>query len=234
MSISREELNNYYNKVNSLVDDYVEKWKIRPSQLKRYFKPGSENFNRLIERSGISNYNGAKQILIDVLDDRLAEEQDGVITFESFKLYESSEFKYSSVRECLYRGINRADITMEKSLADYFDTNLGDIDIVDAEKHIFSINDWQGDNLQVVVYSSDEVETILDNLVDFIFEELMQKKIEIISNISLNVSSLISGDSVKEAIRQKIDETKIDLISDIIGSGFNYETKFGNFHFWVN
>lgn len=234
MSISREELNNYYNKVNSLVDDYVEKWKIRPSQLKRYFKPGSENFNRLIERSGISNYNGAKQILIDVLDDRLAEEQDGVITFESFKLYESSEFKYSSVRECLYRGINRADITMEKSLADYFDTNLGDIDIVDAEKHIFSINDWQGDNLQVVVYSSDEVETILDNLVDFIFEELMQKKIEIISNISLNVSSLISDDSAKEEIRGKIDKMKIDLITDIIGSGFNYETKSGKFHLWVN
>lgn len=234
MSISREELNNYYNKVNSLVDDYVEKWKIRPSQLKRYFKPGSENFNRLIERSGISNYNGAKQILIDVLDDRLAEEQDGVITFESFKLYESSEFKYSSVRECLYRGINRADITMEKSLADYFDTNLGDIDIVDAEKHIFSINDWQGDNLQVVVYSSDEVETILDNLVDFIFEELMQKKIEIISNISLNVSSLISDDSAKEEIRGNIDKMKIDLITDIIGSGFNYETKSGKFHLWVN
>lgn len=234
MSISREELNNYYNKVNSLVDDYVEKWKIRPSQLKRYFKPGSENFNRLIERSGISNYNGAKQILIDVLDDRLAEEQDGVITFESFKLYESSEFKYSSVRECLYRGINRADITMEKSLADYFDTNLGDIDIVDAEKHIFSINDWQGDNLQVVVYSSDEVETILDNLVDFIFEELMQKKIEIISNISLNVSSLISDDSAKEEIRGKIDKMKIDLITEIIGSGFNYETKSGKFHLWVN
>lgn len=234
MSISREELNNYYNKVNSLVDDYVEKWKIRPSQLKRYFKPGSENFNRLIERSGISNYNGAKQILIDVLDDRLAEEQDGVITFESFKLYESSEFKYSSVRECLYRGINRADITMEKSLADYFDTNLGDIDIVDAEKHIFSINDWQGDNLQVVVYSSDEVETILGNLVDFIFEDLMQKKIEIISNISLNVSSLISDDSAKEEIRGKIDKMKIDLITEIIGSGFNYETKSGKFHLWVN
>lgn len=234
MSISREELNNYYKEINSLVDEYVDKWKIRPSQLKRYFKPGSENFNRLIERSGISNYKGIKQILIDVLDDRLAEEQDGVITFEYFKLYESSEYKYSSVKECLYRGINRADITMEKSLADYFDTNLGDIDIIDSEKHVFSINDWQGDNLKVIIYSSDEVETIVDNLVDFILEDLVNKKIEIISNISINVSSLISGDSVKDEIRKKIDSEKIRLITDIIGNDFRYKTKSGNFHLWVN
>lgn len=233
MSISREELNNYYNKINLLVDDYVGKWKIRPSQLKRYFKPGSDNFNRLLEKSGISNYAGAKQILIDVLDDRLAEEEDGVITFESFKLFESSEYYYSSIKECLYKGINRADISMEKSLADYFDTNLGDIDIVDTDKHIFSINDWQGENFKAIIYSTDDVETIKDNIVEFIFNDLMSKKVELAGNISLEVSSLITGDSVKTEIRNRIENRKIELITEAIGTQFRYEGLVGKYHIWV-
>ena len=52
MSInSREELNNYYQYFNNLVDDYTDKWKIRPSKLKRYLQPGSERFNRFLEKS---------------------------------------------------------------------------------------------------------------------------------------------------------------------------------------
>jgi len=44
MSInSREDANKYYQVVNKLVDEYIDKWKIKPTNLKRYLKNGSDN-----------------------------------------------------------------------------------------------------------------------------------------------------------------------------------------------
>lgn len=48
---SREDANRYYQMINGLVDDYLDKWKIRPSNLKRYLQPGSERFNKFLERN---------------------------------------------------------------------------------------------------------------------------------------------------------------------------------------
>ena len=49
MSISsREDANKYYQVVNKLVDDYMDKWKIKPTNLKRYLKTGSDKFEKFI------------------------------------------------------------------------------------------------------------------------------------------------------------------------------------------
>jgi hypothetical protein len=53
MSInSREDANRYYQVVNKLVDEYMDKWKIRPVNLKKYLKEGSDKFEKFIERNG--------------------------------------------------------------------------------------------------------------------------------------------------------------------------------------
>ena len=57
---------------------------------------------------------------------------------------------YNKVNE--YKGIEKADLNMEKVLADVFDTNLGSIDIVDSGKHIFKVNDWKGKDINVIIY----------------------------------------------------------------------------------
>ena len=50
MSISsREDANKYYQVVNKLVDDYMDKWKIRPTNLKRYLKTGSDKFEKFLK-----------------------------------------------------------------------------------------------------------------------------------------------------------------------------------------
>jgi hypothetical protein len=56
MSISsREDANKYYQVVNKLVDDYMDKWKIKPTNLKRYLKTGSDKFEKFIERNGLKD-----------------------------------------------------------------------------------------------------------------------------------------------------------------------------------
>ena len=49
--------NKYYQQINELIDDYMDKWKIRPSNLKRYLQPGSERFTKFLHRNNLKEVN---------------------------------------------------------------------------------------------------------------------------------------------------------------------------------
>jgi len=54
MSINnREDANKYYQIINELVDEYIDKWKIRPKNLKKYLRPGSDRFNKFLLRHSL-------------------------------------------------------------------------------------------------------------------------------------------------------------------------------------
>ena len=236
MSINtREDANKYYQVINGLVDEYTEKHKFRPSNLKRYLQPGSERFNKFLERNKLKDIKGAAVILKDIIEDRESMEKDGVITFESFKMFESEEFKIHSMKQCLYKGIEKATQKMEKILADHFDTNLGDIDIVDADKHIFKINDWNNYDVEVVIYSKEEMDVILTNVIDHLYQELSKKKIELSQHISIDLSDLIK----EEAFTSKIEniltgDIAKKLISDCLDNGFKFKDEFNGYFIWIS
>lgn len=233
MSIkTREDANKYYHLVNELVDDYVDKWKIRPSNLKKYLKPGSDRLNKFINRNNLSEISGIKKVISDVIDDRVSMEKDGVITFENFKYFESSEFKIDSLRQTLYKGIEKSDINMEKVIADYFDTNLGDIDIVDSDKHLFKINTWGGDNKSVVVYSEEDLEIIKNNILEHLYSELIKKEVDITDNIKISLSKLIDKDKFSQEFSIIFNDEKIiEIISDLLG--MEYQVKKNKYHIWI-
>ena len=86
MSINnREDANKYYQIMNELVDEYIDKWKIRPAKLKKYLTPGSKRFNRFLERNRLGDIKGVDVILKDIIEDRFHMESDGVLTFENYK-----------------------------------------------------------------------------------------------------------------------------------------------------
>jgi len=220
MSIkSREDANKYYQLVNELVDDYMSKGKIRPSNLKRYLQPGSERFKKFLMRSKLNEITGIERVLADVIEDRASMESDGVLTFESFKFFESDEFKISSIRQCLYKGIEKADLKMEKVLADVFDTNLGSIDVVDSDKHVFHIEE---EMLNVVCFSLEDMKIIENNVVEFLYSELKKKEVELLDliqggSLSINLGDFISSNEAvfsafDEAIRKKLDDGELLLI----------------------
>lgn len=222
MSINnREDANKYYQVINGLVDDYIDKWKVRPSNLKRFLQPGSERFNKFLERNKLKDIKGAAVILKDIIEDRDSMEQDGVITFESFKMFESEEFKIHSMKQCLYKGIEKATQNMEKVLADHFDTNLGDIDIIDADKHIFKINDWNNHDVEVVIYSKEELYVIENNIVDHLYSELSKSKITLTENISIELSDLVKRDAFESKMLSFFtEEFLIKTISDLLGGEY--------------
>ena len=236
MSINnREAANRYYQLINNLVDEYTERNKIRPSNLKRYLQPGSERFNRFLERNKLKDIKGASIILKDIIEDRESMEKDGVITFESFKMFESEEFKIQSLKQCLYKGIEKATQKMEKILADYFDTNLGDIDIVDSDKHIFKLNDWENSEWDVVIYSKEEMDVILTNVVEHMYEELSKKKIELSQHISIELYDLIKEDVFINKIQNILsDDMAKKLISDCLDNNFKFKDEFNDYFIWIS
>lgn len=232
MSInSREELNNYYDIVNELVDEYVDKWKIKPSRLKRFLKPGTKRFKNFLSRNGLLEIKGIDTILKDVIEDRTSMEKDGVLKFESYKMFESDEFKIVSLSQCLYKGIDKADLKMEKVLADHFDTNLSDISVLDSEKHIFNVNSWGGDK-EVIIYSKDEVDLIKDNIFDHLYDQLSEKNVDLVNDISIGLNDLISEDKFKEKLESIFNkEFTIKTISGLINFVFDDEIS-GHF-IWI-
>ena len=235
MSISnREDVNKYYQILNELVDEYTEKNKIRPSNLKRYLQPGSERFSRFLEKNKMKDIKRADVILKDILDDREAMEKDGVITFESFKIFESSEFKIHSMKECLYKGIEKSTQKMEKVLADYFDTNLGHTDSVDSDKHIFKISDWEKQDCNVIIYSKEEVDVIKYNMFDHLYDEISKSKFEIVTDISIELSRLIDKDIFESKLSNIFTEEKlIKTITDCLGD-YKFEKESNDYFIWIS
>lgn len=236
MSInSREDVNKYYQIINELLDEYTEQHKIRPSNLKRYLQPGSERFNRFLEKNKMKDIKKADVILKDILDDREAMEKDGVITFESFKLFESEEFKIHSMKECLYKGIEKSTQKMEKVLADYFDTNLGHIDSVDSNKHIFKISDWEKQDCNVIIYSKEEMGVIKYNMFDHLYDEISKSKFEIVTGISIELSRLIDKQIFESKLSDIFTEEKlIKTITDCLGSDYRFEKESNDYFIWIS
>jgi hypothetical protein len=225
MSInSREDANKYYQVVNKLVDEYIDKWKIKPTNLKRYLKNGSDKFEKFIERNGLKDINGIKQVINDVIEDRVHMETDGVLTFENFKVFESDDFKITSIIQCLYKGIGKTDIKTEKFLADHFDANLSQIDIIDTDKHMFKISNWENEDLLVIVYNKDEFVIIKENIKEYLYDELLKQQIDLIVGVSLKLNTVIDKDKFDTDMESKLTD---DLITDLINDSLemNY-TKF--------
>jgi hypothetical protein len=236
MSISsREDANKYYQVVNKLVDEYMDKWKIRPTNLKRYLKNGSDKFEKFIERNGLKDINGIKQVINDVIDDRVHMESDGVLTFESFKVFESDEFKITSLVQCLYKGVGKTDIKAEKFLADHFDTNLSQIDIVDSDKHMFKISNWENEDVLAIVYNKDEFDIIRENIKEYLLDELLSKQVDLISGLSIKLEGLIDKEKFETQIESKLtDNVVTELINDSLTQNytkFEFE-KNENYYLW--
>lgn len=231
---NREDANKYYGLINDLVDDYIDKWKIRPSSLKRYLSPGSQRFNKFLERNKLREIIGADTILKDIIEDRESMELDGILKFESFKMFESEEYKIASLKECLYKGIEKATSKMEKIIADHFDVNLGEIDIIDSGKHLFKLNDWNNDDHQVIVYTKDEIEVIKFSMIDHLYNEISKKKIELTEKISIELSDLIKKDQFKERLNTLFTkEFTINMISEAIGKNWKLKDEIGDHFIWI-
>lgn len=157
--------------------------------------------------------------------------RNNIMKFEKYKLFESDKYEIDDLKEVLYKGIEKSNIQIEKVIADNYDTNLSDIDTINADKHIFRLNIWNNITF-VIAYSEDEFNTIKENINKHLTNYLSTKKIELINDISINLSDIISGDKSYNKIEKILTEDLIkDIITKLLGA-YKFEKKTNGYYLW--
>ncbi len=216
-----DDANKYYQLINQYIDEYVENWKIKPNNLKNYLLGNKSNLLKFLERRGLNDVNNINIVLSDVIQDRVSMYNDSVMTFESFKLLESDEFKILDLRSNIFKGIQKATIEHEKILADFFDASLSEIDVVNSDQHLFSFAENN-----VYVFSKDEITILKANILEHIYQKIKDQKIVIeINSLKIEVSSDVYLKSYEEfTLKMNIDENVEEYVGSSLNGGYKKDS----------
>lgn len=220
-----EEANQYYSLVNELIDNYIDKWKIKPSQLGRYFKLGGPKFKSFLEKNKLDDVEGIDKVLRDVIEDRKAMELDGVITFESFN---NSESKLN---------LDTPNIDYERVLADCFHTSVGHIEVINSSDHIYEINDFGGKIIALVLSKKDALKIKFD-IIEKSKKSILDKHLthDVVDgsgvlDIEVNLVDIIDVDKLADKLRESIDKPFIQKYIKVLFRGeFEFDKYFAD-HF---
>lgn len=203
------DLNTYYSLINQYIDEYIDKG-IKASKLSKYLnKKRLENF---LERKGLKDISKIDQIIKDVLSDRVSLEKDLIMKFESFRIFESNNIQFDSIKECLYKGVGKSTITHEKILADFYDVSLSQIDVLDSDEHLFKINNFSQD-FSCIIYTEDDIKIITENLKELVKQKIVDKTIEIEYKIQIPVKEFIDSNKLNEYLDKYLNP---DMTKNII------------------
>lgn len=229
MITNSEEANKYYELVNVYIDNYTEKWKIKPTNLGKYLLK-NDKLIKFLERNGLKDIKNIERVIKDIIEDRENMERDTVKTFENFKFFESDEFKVLDIKQCLHKGIEKSNIEHEKILADIFDVSLSHVDIVDSDKHLFKIEGLRGDT-ECVIYTESELLVIKQNIREYCLNNILERSIKMdVINLDIQIGNfineekfnnyidgLISIDKIREIIKNILNCSDIKLYKGFIG-----------------
>jgi len=207
---STDDANKYYylidSEVESYVNNYNSKYGVEPGRIEEHLLKNKSLMNDFLKKRGLLEVQGISRVVQDVLEDRIALHKDSVMTFESFSLLESVDYKINSLKECLYLGISVVTVEHEKLLADLFDCSLSHIECVSPERRIFRVD--SEDLESVVVFLDSEVEIIHSNMVNYFVQEIIGSEV--------SLQGLSFGN-----MREIVDEKKL---ADVISSRFDLES----------
>jgi len=237
------EVNKVYDDINKYVDEYIEDWKIKPSNLHKYFSD-SKKVDSFLKKYKIDDIHNIKRVLHDVIEDRKHLEHDGIMKFESF----------SKLNEDLGKiKVPASDVNHERVLADLYNTSIGHINTINSADHYYDIKDF-GKEISVVIYSEKDVESFKESLLPILIAETLSTNIdlhkvnvglqsgkEVKCGLSVDLKGLISEDKLKESLAAKLPTEKVLPIIhsfindyDILRSGKNYAYKqeYKGHHIW--
>lgn len=166
---TREQLNDYFKKVNSEIDKYINEHNIRPSRLKNYIN-NNGGVKKFVSDLGLAEIIGINSVVEQALNSRIHMEKDGIMTFESFRTNEElSDLESEGMLPLLTMDdvlFMKSDIIKyEKALASYFETSLSHVE--ENGKNRFKVNDI-GSSYDVYIFSDDDIDEIISLLSDYV------------------------------------------------------------------
>jgi hypothetical protein len=210
--ITKENIDTFYEKINSLIEKYFER-NISPISLFNYFKKGGKGMSNFIKRNELSDVVGIDRIIHDVVSDRKGEVED-IMTFESY---------VGERNKPVFSGLNQSNIGYEKVLADLYRVSISDILEVDTFEHSYKVK-----NKEVIIFSKEDLDIVTNNLVDVIYEKLEDSTIYIpYFNFNVKLDTLIIKDNIKDKI-----ENNIELVSESL-TNYEYSTTYNEYYIWI-
>lgn len=227
------DLNKKYNLINKMIDNYIEDWGISPKNLIKYLKKGSRNYDRFIQRTGIEDMKDVDKILKDVLDDRRNMMLDGILTFESF-------IQEQNIKESVFYNVEESNIDYEKKIADFMDTNLSHIEVVDSKKHLYNVNVF-GDISSCVIYNDNDITNIIKHCITTTLDSLFKKGLKVdfdtdLIDVSIPLMDILDYSDIYKRIEDKLtEELIVKYISELIQKEHGISFKFNkvdDFYIW--
>lgn len=215
---TKEEANMYYEIVNRAVDEYVDKWGVRPSMLSKYLS-GAKSRARLLASAGVEDVQNIDRVLDDVLEDREAMERDRVMTFESFSAGEGHE----------------------RAAAEHCRTSLGHVVAKADYDHVYHVEDM-GDTRTLAVRSDEDMEAFKRLVADRLAQEVLGDETTIHktdlglssgrrvrTRVNLRMEDIVDRVMLQEALDETLDTKKLTEIMteylndyDVIKAGKRY------------
>jgi hypothetical protein len=233
IEINKDNINTYYKQVNDAVDNYLDGWKVKPSNLKKFLKPKSKGLKRFIENNKLTNVKGIERIIKDVVEDRHSMEVDGVLTYENFnKINESSRIIVSLYEDILSVVEKpKVPIKYEKVIADKYNVSLGHVDEFDLNKHQYTV-DVHGDRFDVFILSEEDLSPIRQRIIEIIQRE--QSEVNLLigsSDTELTISELLDLNKLENKITK---EKTLNILDDLLVDREDYDSYdlFKGFYIW--
>jgi hypothetical protein len=207
---NREEANSYYKKINEIIDEYINNWKIKPTEVYHYF---NRNMNSFIDEIGMSDVIGIQKVVEDIISHKKNIELDSVMTYENFNL--------SSIS---------TELEKEKVIGDFFNVGLGHIEILDRENNIFRVKDF-GKNIFVGCLSQEDVNKLKELLVNEIVESTKTKPVSLSiegSSVKFWLSEIIDAEELRIRSLKQVDELIWQILKSKMLSSTMISTKYQN------
>ena len=88
--------------------------------------------------------------------------------------------------------------------------------MVDTEKHKFKINDWDNENISVIIYSEEEFDLIKNNVIEHLLEEIKEKDVELTAGVEIKLADVIDKVSYEKKMSEKLTvETCKKIVEDL-------------------
>jgi len=192
-----------------------------------------------------------KKIFNNIIIDRIALEKDKnnkqvmenkITKFSQYNMINEMKVPVMNFEEILDEVSKISNKTLKTVLVTFFKTYLEYIDLTDKNKHIFRINDMEGDVLNnhrvsfdVIIFDKIDIQQIKMNIIDYAIGEFYTTLPESVDvfGISMKPSSFINKEELKTVFEGQIsDQVTIDTISNI--TNFKFIKQFNDFFIWSN
>src|SRR5574344_1749855 len=233
-----KDANKYYQIVNDDIDNYLSNHNITAKQLLKKMKSSITFLPKFIESNNLTDIEKDKVRMIEnnkikLFYDILVESDEYTTNDDKLSkdIVVNGDKKIANTfNECIYLDIPQSDSQYENVLADYFDTNLGDITPMDVDKHIYGVKSWNSKDM-VIIFSKNDLDTIRTNFVNKIYNGFIKRQITIIDDIKMDMKDIIDVNNFTNMIYNIIDYMMIcHIVEKYLKDNYKYENIRNDFY----